>query len=180
MPSGPRRGDDVLGALHARTDGRYELRFERRLAHSVAKVWRAISEPEQLRAWFPAAVDMALTPGARLRFELPRDAQARHDIPDAEMTSYGEVTAVDPPRLLEYTWSGEILRWELEPTDDGCRLRFTNVFDDREIAAGDGAGWHVALESLGTVLDGRDVDRPALFDRADEMARTYACAFGPA
>jgi uncharacterized protein YndB with AHSA1/START domain len=170
----------MLATLHARTDGRFELRFERRLAHPVAKVWRAITEPEQLRAWFPAAVDMEPTPGAKLRFELPSDAQARHDIPDADMVSYGEVTAVNPPRLLEYTWSGEVLRWELEPADDGCRLRFTNVFDDREIAAGDGAGWHVALEALGTVLEGGDVHRPALFDRADEMAGTYACAFGPA
>jgi uncharacterized protein YndB with AHSA1/START domain len=170
----------MLGTLHARTDGRFELRFERRLTHPVARVWRAITEPEQLRAWFPATVDMEPTPGAKLRFELPPDAQARHDIPDADMVSYGEVTVVDPPRLLEYTWSGEILRWELEPADTGCRLRFTNVFDDREIAAGDGAGWHVALEALGAVLEGRDVHRPALFDRADEMAGTYACAFGPA
>jgi len=30
----------MLGTLHTRPDGRYELRFERRLAHPVAKVWR--------------------------------------------------------------------------------------------------------------------------------------------
>jgi uncharacterized protein YndB with AHSA1/START domain len=170
----------MLGTLHARTDGRYELRFERRLAHPVAKVWRAITEPEELRAWFPAAVDMAPTVGARLRFELPPLAQARHDVPDGDMVSYGEVTEVDPPRLLEYTWSGEVLRWELEPTEEGCRLLFTDVFDDREVAAGDGGGWHVALEALGAALAGREVDRPALFDRADALSQTYSCAFGPA
>jgi uncharacterized protein YndB with AHSA1/START domain len=168
----------MLGTLHTRADGRFELRFERRLAHPVAKVWRALTDPEHLRAWFPASVDMDLTPGAKLRFELVPEAQARHGLSDEDMTSYGEMTTVEPPRLLEYTWSGEILRWELEPTADGCRLRFTDVFDDRAIAADDGAGWHVALEALGTALDGRDVDRLALFDRADEMSKTYACCFG--
>jgi uncharacterized protein YndB with AHSA1/START domain len=168
----------MLGTLHTRADGRFELRFERRLAHPVAKVWRALTDPEHLRAWFPASVDMDLTPGAKLRFELVPEAQARHGLSDEDMTSYGEMTTVEPPRLLEYTWSGEILRWELEPTADGCRLRFTDVFDDRAIAADDGAGWHVALEALGAALDGRDVDRLALFDRADEMSKTYACCFG--
>jgi uncharacterized protein YndB with AHSA1/START domain len=141
-------------------------------------VWRAITDPEQLRAWFPAAVDMDPTMGAKLRIELTPEAQARHAIPEEDMTSYGEVTAVDPPRLLEYTWSGEILGWELEPTADGCRLRLTNVLDDRAMAADDGAGWHVALEALGSALDGREVDRLALFDRADEMVGTYACHLG--
>jgi uncharacterized protein YndB with AHSA1/START domain len=168
----------MLGTLHTRADGRFELRFERRLAHPVAKVWRALTDPEHLRAWFPASVDMDLTPGAKLRFELVPEAQARHGLSDEDMTSYGEMTTVEPPRLLEYTWSGEILRWELEPTADGCRLRFTDVFDDRAIAADDGAGWHVALEALDTALDGRDVDSLALFDRADEMSKTYACCFG--
>jgi uncharacterized protein YndB with AHSA1/START domain len=168
----------MLGTLHTRADGRFELRFERRLAHPVAKVWRALTDPEHLRAWFPASVDMDLTPGAKLQFEPVPKAQARHGLSDEDMTSYGEMTTAEPPRLLEYTWSGEILRWELEPTADGCRLRFTDVFDDRAIAADDGAGWHVALEALGTALDGRDVDRLALFARADEMSKTYACCFG--
>jgi uncharacterized protein YndB with AHSA1/START domain len=168
----------MLGSLHRRDDGRFELRFARHLAHPIDKVWRAITDPEQLRAWFPAAVDMDLAVGAKLRFELTPEAQQRHEIPDEDMTSYGEVVAVDPPRLLEYTWSGEILRWELEPTADGCRLRLTNVFDDRAMAADDGAGWHVALEALGMALDGREVDRPALFGRADEMTGTYACHLG--
>src|SRR6516164_4091418 len=33
--------------------GRWQLRFTRELAHPQDKVWRAITEPEHLRAWFP-------------------------------------------------------------------------------------------------------------------------------
>ncbi|MEV0089074.1 hypothetical protein [Saccharopolyspora sp. NPDC050642] len=40
-----------------RDDGRYELRFERRLAHPREKVWRAIIGPAQLRAWFVEILD---------------------------------------------------------------------------------------------------------------------------
>jgi uncharacterized protein YndB with AHSA1/START domain len=36
-------------------EARPALRCERRLAHSVERVWRAISEPEELRRWYRPA-----------------------------------------------------------------------------------------------------------------------------
>jgi uncharacterized protein YndB with AHSA1/START domain len=33
--------------------GRYVLRFERHLGHSVERVWRALTEPSELAHWFP-------------------------------------------------------------------------------------------------------------------------------
>ena len=38
------------------TDERFRLRFSRQLAHSPEKVWRAITEPEHLEAWFPGRI----------------------------------------------------------------------------------------------------------------------------
>jgi uncharacterized protein YndB with AHSA1/START domain len=35
-------------------DGRPALRIERRLAHTVARVWRAVTEPDELAQWFVA------------------------------------------------------------------------------------------------------------------------------
>ena len=35
-------------------DGRPALRFQRRLAHPVDRVWRAITEPDELEDWFVA------------------------------------------------------------------------------------------------------------------------------
>ncbi|WP_210435384.1 hypothetical protein [Saccharopolyspora sp. ASAGF58] len=46
--------DDKLRRL---ADGRYELRFERGLAHVQEKVWRAIADPARLRAWFVEILD---------------------------------------------------------------------------------------------------------------------------
>ena len=37
-------------------DGRPALRFERRLAHSVQRVWHAVTEPAELAQWFVAPV----------------------------------------------------------------------------------------------------------------------------
>jgi len=37
-------------------DGRSVLRMERRYPHAVEKVWRAVTEPEHLAAWFPSTV----------------------------------------------------------------------------------------------------------------------------
>ena len=49
-------------------DGRFELRFERPLAHPVAHVWSAITEPNGLSAWFPFDIEGERAPGASLRF----------------------------------------------------------------------------------------------------------------
>jgi uncharacterized protein YndB with AHSA1/START domain len=145
----------MLGVLRETEDGRLALRFERRFAHSPDKVWRAITETDQLRAWFVQILDYD-----RFRFE-PAPGGAIEFVSTAGETGHGEFIQVDPPRLLEYTWDSEILRWELEPDGDGCRLIFTNIFDDRPSAASLGAGWHAGLELLASLLDGRRAGEPA-------------------
>ena len=47
-------------------EGRYQLRFERRLPHPPEKVWRALTEPHHLEAWFPAAIEGERAAGARV------------------------------------------------------------------------------------------------------------------
>ena len=78
-------------------------------------VWRAVTEPDELRHWFPAAVDLEPRPGGRIEFAL-------EDSPSTE----GEVTAFDPPHRFAFTWGGSLVSIELEPEDGGaaCRLTF--------------------------------------------------------
>ena len=89
-------------------DGRPALRFERVLPHSVERVWRAVSVPAELERWFPAAADW--TPATGEIFEA------------AGMT--GEVTEVDPPHRLAWTFAGELYSFDLATHGDGCRLIF--------------------------------------------------------
>jgi hypothetical protein len=61
------------------------LRFERRYPHSIDRVWRAITEPDELRHWFPPGEELEVTEsdpprllagtwfGEQLRFELTPD-----------------------------------------------------------------------------------------------------------
>jgi uncharacterized protein YndB with AHSA1/START domain len=135
----------VHGALE-HTDGRWRLTFTRRLRHSPEKVWRALTEPEQLLAWFPTDIEGERAPGAALRFRF-RDG----DAPAID----GEMIVFDPPSVLEFRWGNdETLRFELEPDAEGCLLTFVNTFDELGKAARDAAGWHACLDLLGYHLSG--------------------------
>jgi len=125
------------------------LRFERRLSHPVDRVWRAITETEELQHWFPSKVVVdELLPGAEMTFEF-------EDMPlDAPSSMGGRVTDVDPPRLFAFYWGEDHLRFDLGPIDGdhGCDLRLTVALGARDKAARDAAGWHVCLDRLETRL----------------------------
>jgi uncharacterized protein YndB with AHSA1/START domain len=130
--------------------GRSVLRLERRLAHRPEKVWRAVTEPGQLAAWFPSQVEMPeLTVGGKVRFVFADD-----EAPPSE----GIITEVDEPRTFAFTWGDNEIRIDLSPgaDDDSCVLVFTQVFDDTAGAASFAAGWDNCLAALAAELDGDD------------------------
>jgi uncharacterized protein YndB with AHSA1/START domain len=157
------------GALHHQGT-LHSLRFERRLSHSPEKVWRALTENSELAHWFPARIDGARTPGARLRFVFPGQ--------DAESGMDGELIVYDPPRTLEYSWGGEILRWELQPRGSHTLLRFTHTFEDETKAARDASGWDFCLQSLESSFAGAPPE-PFSEERFGAMFEEYARRFGP-
>jgi uncharacterized protein YndB with AHSA1/START domain len=167
----------MQGTLHETEDGRHALSFERTLAHPPTKVWRAITEAEQLRAWFPAVVEFELTRGAKLCFAPTSEQRRRLGLRPDDLT-YGEITAVDPPRLLEYTWEQDVLRWELTPvSEQGCLLVFTHISGDRGTAAAHAPGWHAGLEVVEAQLDGQAIDWSP-WERSEELVEEYARALG--
>ena len=156
----------MLAGMHGTyeiVDDRSALTFERRLAHPIERVWRAVTEPGELARWFPSAVRGVMTPGASLTFEFPGG-----EAPTME----GEVIEADPPRSLAFTWGDDMLRIELEPTDGGCVLRFVVLFDDAERASRDAAGWHVCLDRLEQHLGG-DETRAPTSDPTSEWREHY-------
>lgn len=161
------------GQLERVDAGRVRLRFTRPLAHPVEKVWRFITEPEHLRHWFPATIHGEFVVGAALRFAFG---------PDDDAPTSGRVLAVEPPKVLEFTWEDaphvDVIRIELEPTgDDGCVLTFLDTIDEIGRAARDGTGWHVCLDALEQHLDGEPVDDdPEAWQRVHPR---YVAAFGP-
>jgi uncharacterized protein YndB with AHSA1/START domain len=130
-------------------NGRTVLRMRRELRHPVEKVWRAITEPAQLAGWFPAAVELDLRLDGPITFTFEDDPGAPVD-----EQSRGVIRAYDPPRLIEYTWGDEVLRWELVPSGDGCTLHLTATYDDRPGSASFTSGWLLCMDALDKVLGG--------------------------
>jgi len=147
------------------TDERFRLRFSRQLAHSPEKVWRAITEPEHLEAWFPGRIVGEWVVGSKLQFH------GEYPMMD------GEVLAVEEGSLLEFRWGPDTLRLEIAPQGAGCTLTLTDTFDELGKAARDAAGWHECLDRLGDHLDGTPL-RP-WGDLWKEINRAYVEQFGP-
>lgn len=153
-----------------REGDRWRLRFSRELAHAPERVWRAVVDPVERKAWFPdtATGDFERV-GAALRFQ--------HDDELVEPFS-GEVLVVDPPRLLEFTWGDDVIRIEIAPRGQGCTFTLIDTIHELGKAARDGAGWHVCLDKLAHALDGTT---PAWSDeqRWLDLNTGYADRFGP-
>jgi uncharacterized protein YndB with AHSA1/START domain len=149
---------------------RWELRFTRRLPHPPQKVWRALTEPEHLAAWFPTRIHGERRTGAPLRFVFPNGEGPTID---------GEMIACEPPSLMELRWGdGETLRFELRPEGEGTLLTFVNAFDEVGKAARDAAGWHACLDQLEHHLDGRRAPwSPG--ERWGQVHGGYVERFGP-
>jgi uncharacterized protein YndB with AHSA1/START domain len=141
-----------MEARFTRTDTGYLLTLERRLAHAPDKVWRALTQPEFLRRWFPCNIEGEWRVGAPLRFHF-RDGEG-DGLPEEWLL--GEVLEVQPERVLAFRWGTHVLRAELHPVDEGaegCRLVFSESLDDPSQGARNGAGWDLCLDRLGMLLE---------------------------
>ena len=141
-----------LGAVGKLDDGRSFVVFERRLAHSVERVWAAITEPEQLAKWAPG-FEIEQKEGGRLEIWFGGECEG-----PAHVT--GTVTRYEPPHVLE---CGS-MRFELKADGPGCVLKFTDILlfqgprSTTEITNSVLGGWHRFLDALEESLAGNEVD----------------------
>lgn len=156
-------------------DGHPVLRFQRRLSHPPAKVWRAVTEPAELAHWFPALVETEPRIGARMRFTFPDSAPNEL----AESLTSGEVLEYDEPRVFAFRWHQDVLRFEIVPAATGCVLHFSQTMGGDwvgRLAAGRNAvGWDECLGYLTARLAGEEFQPPT--DRLTPLER-YIAAFG--
>jgi uncharacterized protein YndB with AHSA1/START domain len=139
--------DDPLGRLIDRGDGFYDIVLERRIRKPIEKVWAALTVPERIADWFTTAeLDPRVGGHYRLRF-----GGEGGDVD-------GVITAFEPPRLLAHTWPHEthpdsVVRYELSPDGDGCRLTLTQTALSR-VGLNALPGWHTFLEALPGAAEG--------------------------
>jgi uncharacterized protein YndB with AHSA1/START domain len=141
----------AFGARIQKDQDRWTLVLVRELSHPPAKVWRALTEPEHLREWAPFDADRSL--GAVGAAKLTTVGAP------TPLVSETQVKRADPPKLLEFTWGGFDIRWELEPLGDhGTRLTLWHNINRRFIALG-ATGWHVCLDVMDRLLAGAPIGR---------------------
>ena len=154
-------------------DGRPALRFERRYRQSIERVWRAVSEPEEMAQWFPAQVLGERAVGASLTFDDDAQRAAANEAGEATRADgpmfTGRVVTYDPPKVFAFTWGDELLRIELMSEGEGTLLRFTQVLSHQSVAARNGAGWHMCLLELDRLVEGDAADG----DEADEADEDF-------
>jgi len=144
----------AAGAEVQKNGDKWTLVVTRELRHPPAKVWEALTEPEELREWSPFDADRNLgTAGATVKL-------TTFGAPGPHVTET-RITRADAPRVLEYSWGGADMRWELEPTgDNGTRLTLWHNIDQRFISMG-AAGWHICLDVLAAFLADQPIGRTA-------------------
>jgi uncharacterized protein YndB with AHSA1/START domain len=129
--------------------GRSTLRFDRTLPHDRERVWRAVTDPAELRHWFPSEVIYEPGVGAPMTF----DFGGEHDLD----TYPGEVLVWDPPSVFAFAWGKDELRFELSDAPGGTRLVFEHAFaHEPGKEARDSAGWSACFDALDALLAGGD------------------------
>ena len=166
----------AFGAHIQKEAEKWTLVLVRNLRHPPAKVWQALTEPEHLRQWAPFDSDRNLgtTGTAKL-------STVGAPTPQISETT---ITRADAPKVLEYNWGGNDMRWQLEPSADGTRLTLWHNIDRRYIAMG-AAGWHICFDVLDRLLAnepmGRMVGPEAMkFSGWQRLHAEYAKQFGVA
>lgn len=138
-----------LASVGYRPNGdRWTLVFTRDLRHAPAKVWASLTGPDQLRAWAPFTADRDLGTVGKATLTM---------VDGSDKSLVGQVTIANPPSLLEYEWGDDVLRWSVEPTDDGSRLTLEHTVKERESVPQMAAGWHLCLVVAESLLDGEPI-----------------------
>jgi uncharacterized protein YndB with AHSA1/START domain len=139
------------GAQVQKDGKKWTLILVRELHHSPEKVWQALTDPAHLREWAPFEADGSLgTVGSTVKLTTigaptPQVSETR-------------VARADAPRVLEYNWGSNDIRWELEATGPGTRLTLWHDIDHRFISMG-AAGWHICFDVLDALLNGTPIGR---------------------
>lgn len=140
------------------------IRLERLLEASIDRVWAYLTDPELRGRWFmPGPIDPR--PGGEMVLRIAHDAISPEpgDAPDWFARYRGTQTAhrilaIEPPRLLQFTWDkGSLVTWTLAEAGEG-RTLFTilheNLPDHGELLGVSG-GWHSHGAVLAEVVQGR-------------------------
>jgi uncharacterized protein YndB with AHSA1/START domain len=166
--------DDEFRKGQVTLDGdRATIVFKRILHHSAERVWKAITEPSELKEWLMCS---------QARIEGRAGGTLEMVSGPAQFHVTGKVLAWDPPRVFEHEWkvapvppmpNGEdaVFRYELTPRGSDTLLTVTYRRLTSLTARGFAPGTHVLLDRLEAQLDERPL--PQWMPRFEELRAIY-------
>ena len=116
------------------------------------RLWQALTDPAHLSAWAPFDADRNLAAVGPMKLSTV-------GAPTPQV-SESTVKRAEAPKVLEYGWGDQDLRWELEPLGGGTRLTLWHNINRRFISWG-AAGWHICFDVLDRFLAGQPLGRIA-------------------
>lgn len=123
--------------------------FERQLNHTKESVWSMLTDNDQLGKWFQELRVGELRSGGFMKFYM-------EDVMDEKL----EITEVVTFSILEFDWFGDDIRFELHEDPNGCVLILRETINKvTEQTKKDLAGWHVCLDVIQALLDGKAIQR---------------------
>jgi uncharacterized protein YndB with AHSA1/START domain len=161
------------GAQVQKDGDKWTLILVREMRHPPELVWEALTDPAHLAEWAPFDADRNLAAVGPVKMWMVRAPQSQ--------VFETAVTRAEAPRLLEYSWGAQQLRWELEPLGEGTRMTLWHAIDRRFVAWG-AAGWHISFDVLDRLLAGEPIGRMAGDTMRDHgwarLVAEYAKQFG--
>lgn len=122
------------------------LRFERHLPEPIEAVWRMVTDPVEMRSWFPTRVEIdEWKVGAKLTHYFDE-----HDIGPLP----GTVIEWDPPRRVTFTWGDDTIAFHLTADHQGGTIFVLTEELSASFAARNAAGWEACLDRLESGSEG--------------------------
>jgi uncharacterized protein YndB with AHSA1/START domain len=155
----------VIETTLLRAGARPVLRFELLLPRPVDDVWRALTDPVEMRSWFPTRIEIG---------EWRVGAQLTHhfDRPGLDPMP-GTVLEWNPPRRARFTWGADTITFDVTASEGGTVFVLTEELDASR-AARNAAGWEECLSRLA----GAD-DPEGWSSRFTRHAARWAPVLGP-
>jgi len=161
--------DQDLGTVRREGDT-ITVVFHRRYARPIVKVWAALTVPERISDWFATTKVDQVGVGGTMDL----------DFKDENYRSLGRIVTYEPMKTFAWEWTEldgsktSLVRWDLEPDGDGCRVTLTHSGLSPSEAKDVGPGWHAHLQAIEDAADG--VETPWSTVRAREKAINHLYA----
>ncbi|MBN6206823.1 SRPBCC family protein [Ralstonia pickettii] len=123
--------------------------FKRDIKHTAEDVWSCLTENNKLQEWFSELEIKNLEPGGKIYFHF---GDGNYEMID--------IIEVKSNKVFAFTWPPKnSVRFELRATETGCELTFKQFLHEiSDHTARDLTGWHVCLDVIEALLDGKTID----------------------